>query len=143
MENTRTGGQGFEPLEAGISIHDTITITKKCGEGSQYTWGGYTKIGVVTSVGFGKLTMREPDCTEYVYDNDEIRNSKSEIGHIYSVSRASEVQYIEACNKEVKAALAKLDDAHEKYEEVCEWQRTYVDSLSMLSRMARFIKSFK
>lgn len=133
----------FIPGVCGVSIHDVIVLHKKLRvEGEGHSWYQFDKLGVVTEIGEDRLKMVEPDGEFYEYELSKL-TSDDESKYVYSVSKGSEIEYQNAIDESIADAKKKVERATEEVRRLEEWRSTFEYSISILGRMARFIKAFK
>lgn len=126
-----------------INIHDVISVNKmqRTGEdGKKLGYGFYAKgeLGVVTEISADLIRYIRPDLEEETYVPSEIDKD-----YYFSISKGSEIEYRKNIDKEGEKQQRIRDESQEKIMRLKEWKNDFESSISILGRMARFIKAFK
>lgn len=125
-----------------IKIHEIIILSKKQKTGDDGEKLGYNfyqteTLGVVIRI------TKEKDVLEIKTADGEIikyEPNDTEKEYYYQVSRGSEILFQEAIAKAIKSQEKMCDEHFDKLEELEEWEKEFKNSISLLTRIARYFK---
>lgn len=123
-----------------MQINDIVCITGKQktdeeGKLKGYGWYCDPTVGVLIAQSETSVTIKTADKTNKAYELETPEYS-------YSVSQGSEVEFLDLIEKEIFSKKSKIKSEEEELTELLQWKDTVKYEISMLGRMASFIKSF-
>ena len=126
----------------GIQIHDILVVTKnqktkEDGSKRGYSWG-LIEMGVVVEVSPTSVVIKKANGETNAYDTKE-----DDGDYFYTYGKGSEIEYQNKIDAEIEKAVESRKDAEKKVKALMEWRHDFEFSVSVLGRMARFIKAFK
>jgi len=126
----------------GFQVHETVVLQKiqRTGDdGKKLGYSFYAKgtIGLISEISAESMVIIYPDRSEEKYIPSDIDKD-----YYYVIARASEVEYQKAIDKELKTKTEQARKLVEKAEEIQEWSHEFKHSISLLGKLARFIKGF-
>lgn len=121
-------------------MHSIVVAEKKQIEGTEgRSYYTYEKLGVVTAINLdrNRVTIKcpngESEDIDFSYESDKYQ---------YGFAEGSEMEYSKKIEDERKRLLKNIEDKKEELETLLEWQHDFEFKISVLGRMARFIKVF-
>lgn len=128
------------PADKDIAVHDVVLLELKAKDPKKESWRETKHTGVVTSVSDTTITIILPSMETYDYDSER---SEYEDKYYTKISRSSEVEYELAIDKEIETKQRLVANYQAELNQALAWREKFQNSISILGRMARFIKSFK